>query len=1099
MQRRSQRGVEHFGGRAGRVSLWSGKGASPRVESGTRLWCGSLEPLPIGIPRLHSVEDVNKIAIQINLYMKFNFKIQQYQTDAVNAILNVFNGQPYYDNVSYSRNLHNTYETIQKQIGIIDNNVDILSNCVYKNKEIELTDNQLLKNIQLIQNENNINVSNNLINDIGRCSLDIEMETGTGKTYVYIKTIFELNKYYGWNKFIVVVPSIAIREGVNKTFQITTDHFMEQYGKKARFFIYNSSNLNNIDNFSSSSGINVMIINIQAFATSLNEGCKSKEARIIYTKRDEFSSYRPIDVIKSNRPIIIIDEPQKMGGIVTQTAIKNFNPLFCINYSATHTKQHNLVYVLDALDAFNKKLVKKIEVKGFEYKNHTGMNQYIYLENIVLSHTKPPMAKMEIDVAQHTGYTRKIFTFAVGDDLYYKSNYMEQYKNAYIISDIDPNHGSVTFINGMVIHNGEIIGDVVEQDMRRIQIRETIQSHFEKEEKLFEMGIKTLSLFFIDEVSKYRQYDNDGNEILGEYGRIFEEEYTSILKNYLTSHDTPYQKYLSNIDLSNTHKGYFSIDKKTGHIINSTCKRGSDSSDDISAYDLILKNKERLLSFDEPTRFIFSHSALREGWDNPNIFQICTLKHSDSTTQKRQEVGRGLRLCVNQSGNRMDIETLGDAFHTINKLTIIASESYKRFVEDLQSDIKRVLYDRPRIATKDYFEGKFIKVDEKSTIIDEKTANAIERYLITNQYIDMNKKISDKYRNDLEMGTLAQMPKILASIAEGIHNLIQSIFDDSILGKMIENGNQTRIKTNEQSDALKKKEFQELWKYINHQYIYTISFDSNELIRNSINHINNHLFVSELTYVISKGTQTEKMNENTLERGVAFEQVATLASTFENGKVSQIRYDLVGKIAKGTHLTRKTIVTILKGISTEKFALYKANPEEFITNVIQLINEQKATMIVAYISYDQIKKKYDSTIFAVKKSSNNIYKAIKDKIRIQNYIANTNCVGKGSKQCVMKDIDSINAVNVYTMLPKEFYIQTPIGNYSPDYVITFKDGTLKHIFFIAETNGNMNSLSITPIGKLKNHCGENLFIDIPTKNIKYHNVKNYQKLLCIMK
>ena len=892
--------------------------------------------------------------------MKFNFKIQQYQTDAVEAVARVFSGQPHYDKVSYIRDLGKPQVNQQIRLAVTEDEDDLLSETGYKNEAIELTDDQLLENIRTIQSENNIKVSDKLIGNVGRCSIDIEMETGTGKTYVYIKTMFELNKRYGWSKFIVVVPSIAIREGVNKTFQITADHFMEQYGKKARFFIYNSSNLNELDNFSSSSGINVMIINTQAFASSLKEDGKSKEARIIYSKRDEFGSRRPIDVIKANRPIIILDEPQKMGGEVTQKALQNFNPLFSLNYSATHAKQHNLVYVLDALDAFNKKLVKKIEVKGFEVKNLTGTSQYLYLENIVLSPNKPPMAKLEIEVAQQSGHARKLFTFGVGDDLFYRSNQIEQYKNGYVISDIEPVRGTVTFTNGTVIHQGEVIGDVVEQDMRRIQIRETIQSHFEKEEKLFEMGIKTLSLFFIDEVAKYRQYGEDGEELLGEYGKIFEEEYCNILNQYLTLFDTPYQKYLRSIEVTDTHKGYFSIDKKTGRSINSALKRGSEFSDDISAYDLILKNKERLLSFDEPTRFIFSHSALREGWDNPNVFQICTLKHSDSSTQKRQEVGRGLRLCVNQAGNRMDTEVLGDRIHEINKLTVIASQGYKGFVADLQSDIKKVLYDRPIAATSEYFKGKFVKVDGKPTVIDDKTANAIEFYLIANQYVDMDRKVTDKYRMDLDMGTLAPMPANLAPMAEGVHTLVQAVFDESTLARMVDDGKQTKIEKNELNDNFYKKEFQELWKRINHKYAYAVSFDSAELIEKSIKHIDSELFVPELTYTVSKGEQTDEMDANALERGEAFKSAKTRTTTLKRSEVSQIKYDLVGKIAEGTVLTRKTIVEIIKGISPLKFAMYKANPEEFITKVVRLINEQKATMIVEHagkLLFGRISKK----------------------------------------------------------------------------------------------------------------------------------------------
>ncbi len=553
--------------------------------------------------------------------MKFNFKIQQYQTDAVDAVVKVFNGQGFYDKINYIRDLGKMKsKDMQMTLGFTDEEMqlyDPTNDTGYKNELVELSDEQLLSNIQALQRQNNIKLSNSLVKDLGRCSLDIEMETGTGKTYVYIKTMFELNKKYGWSKFIVVVPSIAIREGVKKSFEITADHFMEHYGKKARFFIYNSSNLNLLDNFSSSSGINVMIINTQAFASSLKEDGRSKEARIIYSKRDEFGSRRPIDVIKANRPIIILDEPQKMGGEVTQKALKNFNPLFSLNYSATHAKHHNLIYVLDALDAFNKKLVKKIEVKGFEVKNFRGTDSYLYLEQIVLSSKKPPMAKIELEIGYNKSINRESRILGVGEDLYYVSQEMEQYKG-YTISEIDPLRGTVTFTNGEVISTGDIVGDISEKDMRRIQIRETILSHFEKEEKLFDKGIKCLSLFFIDEVAKYRQYDENGDEVLGEYGKMFEQEYINVLNEYVTLLDTPYQRYLKSTcsDVNEVHKGYFSIDKK-GHAIDSKVKRGSEFSDDISAYDLILKNKERLLSFDEPTRFIFSHSALREGWDNP--------------------------------------------------------------------------------------------------------------------------------------------------------------------------------------------------------------------------------------------------------------------------------------------------------------------------------------------------------------------------------------------------------------------------------------------------------------------------------------------------
>lgn len=1026
--------------------------------------------------------------------MKFNFKIQDYQTDAVDAVVKVFQGQGYHDKIDYIRDLGKISKP--QQIDMYDMEDDT----GYKNENIELTDEQLLINIQKLQSQNNIKQSQSLIKDLGRCSLDIEMETGTGKTYVYIKTMFELNKKYGWSKFIVVVPSIAIREGVKKTFEITADHFMEYYGKKARFFVYNSSNLNQLDNFSSSAGINVMIINTQAFASSLKEDGRSKEARIIYSKRDEFASRRPIDVIKANRPIIILDEPQKMGGSVTQNALKKFEPLFTLNYSATHAVKHNTIYVLDALDAFNKRLVKKIEVKGFEVKNFRGTDSYIFLEQIVLSSKKPPMARIELEIAYSKSINRETRILGVGDDLYYVSQEMEQYKG-YTISDVDPFYGTVTFTNGEVIKTGEVSGDVSESDMRRIQIRETILSHFEKEEKLFNMGIKSLSLFFIDEVYKYRQYDKDGNEVLGEYGQMFEQEYLSVLNDYITVFDTPYQKYLKSTcsDVGSVHKGYFSIDKKTGRSIDSILKRGSDSSDDISAYDLILKNKERLLSFDEPTRFIFSHSALREGWDNPNVFQICTLKHSDSQTAKRQEVGRGLRLCVNEHGNRMDVESCGDSVHDINMLTVIASESYKDFVTDLQKDIKTVLYDRPTTATSEYFKGKYIKVDEVPVLIDKNVADDIEFYLISNGYVDIKRKITDKYRTDIKMGTVAPLPEEIQSMTEGIHILIQSVYDDSIIKDMFNDGHETKVKENPLNDNFAKAEFQELWKQINHKYAYTVEFDSNELIRKSIAHINDKLFVSELQYTATIGRQKTEMNEYDVDRGDSFTGERVRTQSLKHVQTSQIKYDLIGKIAEGTVLTRKTIAAILKGLSVDKLYMFKNNPEEFISKVIKLIKEQKGTMIVEHISYNQLENDYDSTIFTAEKSSQPFEKAFHARKAIQDYVFTDGYAEKSVERRFAEDLDTAEEVCVYAKLPKGFYIPTPVGNYSPDWAIAFYEGTVKHIFFVAETKGTMESMNLKPIEQAKISCAKKLFNEMSTSKVKYHDVDSYQNLLNVMK
>ncbi len=1037
--------------------------------------------------------------------MKFNFKIQPYQTDAVNAVVRVFTGQGLHQKTTYRRDLGKQDDT--KQMPYIKEVFEEPDDATgYRNADVTLSDDQLLHNIRLLQQQNNIQESDSLVKDLGRVSLDVEMETGTGKTYVYIKTMFELNRQYGWNKFIVVVPSIAIREGVAKSFEYTAEHFKQYYKKIARVFVYNSSNLLDIDRFSKSSEIYVMIINTQAFAASMNEeknveGRKGDAAaRIIFNERESFGFRRPIDVIAANKPIIIMDEPQKMGGAVTQATLKKFNPLFTLNYSATHKKQHNLVYVLDAVDAYNQRLVKRIEAKGVEVKNFRGADSYLFFEDFVLSPNKPPMARIELEIRNDNGIKRVTRRLGIGDNLYYVSKEMEQYKG-FVLSHFDLNSATVTFQNDVTIHKGETFGDISERDKRRIQIRETILSHFAKEEDLFARGIKTLSLFFIDKVEKYRQYDENGNEVLGEYGKMFEEEYLYVLNQYVTMYDTPYQRYLKSVGMNETkvHRGYFSIDKKTGRSVDSSVKRGSEFSDDISAYDLILKNKERLLSFEEPTRFIFSHSALREGWDNPNIFQICTLKHSDNTVAKRQEVGRGLRLCVNQDGTRMDATTCGASVHDLNVLTIIADDSYKKFADELQDDIKKNLYERPKTADAKFFTGKVIDVDGQGVAIDVRTANLIEYYLIQNGYVDMDRRITEKYRDDIANGVVAPLPAELLPKTEGIHKLIRSVYDENILKEMIRNGNETKVRANPLNKNFYKKEFEELWGLINHKYVYTCSFDSAELVRKAIASIDEHLFVTELQYTTSVGAQKAVMDRDEVERGESFEGPKTKTQTLTHSEASRVKYDLIGKIAEGTALTRRTAAEILKGISSVRLNMFKRNPEEFITKTIHLINEQKATMIVEHIVYDRTDGTYDNEIFTAEKPNQDYSKAFRATKAIQDYIFTDGTAENSVEKRFASSLEAAEEVCVYAKLPRGFAIPTPVGQYAPDWAIAFNQGTVKHIFFVAETKGTMSSLELRPIEQAKIKCARKLFKQLSNGKVVYHDVDSYENLLNVMK
>ena len=1025
--------------------------------------------------------------------MKFKFKTQPYQQDAVSNICRVFKGQPYHDMVRYTRDLgikkKNDGLTQATFFDAFEENDD-----GFENAKILLEDVELFQNIKNIQQDNNYKLSETLVGGLGRCSLDVEMETGTGKTYVYIKSIFELNQRYGWSKYIIVVPSIAIREGVKKSFEMMSDHFMDQYGKKARFFIYNSKRLSELDSFASSNDIQVMIINVQAF------NARGADARRIDMVLDEFQSRRPIDVVAKTRPILILDEPQKMGGDATQQSLKKFNPLFNINFSATHKKHNNLVYSLDALDAYNKKLVKKIQVKGFEIKNLRGTNGYLYLQDIILSKNKPPMARLEFEINYNKSINRETRILGVERNLYYESKEMEQYKNGYIIKEINPFTNTVTFLNDIEIKIGEVIGDISDKDMRRVQIRETIHSHLQKEEILYNKGIKCLSLFFIDEVKKYRDYDVEDEK--GEYARIFEEEYTRALNDYITLFETPYIKYLKSITAQDTHKGYFSIDKK-GKFIDSKDNKET-GSDDISAYDLILKNKERLLSFEEPTRFIFSHSALREGWDNPNVFQICALKPGgDSAIAKRQEVGRGLRISVNMLGERADshyCSVTGNDFHKINMLTVIATDSYKDFVSDIQKDIKANLSDRPTKANKEYFKGKTISDGTNLIIVDDRTANRIESYLDNNGYIDENYKLTNEYFVDKENNALKELPETLSAYTESIYKLIEGVFNEKALEGMIEDANQTTVIDNALNDNFAKKEFQTLWNYINHKYAYKVEFDSEELIKKSIAHIDDKLFVAEMKYTVTIGEQRKTIDESQVKRGDSFGTTKTKTESILSVGGDDITYDLIGKIVAGTTLTRKTIVKILQGISADKFYMFRLNPEEFISKVIKLINEQKATMIIDHVTYNMTEGTYDTDIFTANQSKVDFNKAFKAKKAIQDYVTTDGTAEKSIERKFAEDLDNAEEVCVYAKLPRSFQIPTPVGNYAPDWAIAFNDNAgIKHIYFVAETKGTMSSLELRPIEQAKIKCARKLFNELSTSKVRYHDVASYDDLLNVMK
>lgn len=1035
--------------------------------------------------------------------MKLQFKHQKFQADAAKAVVDVFAGQPY---LTPTYMIDRGYEKIEAD-GVKSSQIAIKEEedfTGWRNERIvpELSDKLILEHLQKVQRTNQLKPSDKLE---GRYNLTIEMETGVGKTYTYIKTLYELNKHYGWSKFIVVVPSVAIREGVYKSFQVTQEHFAEEYGKKIRFFIYSSKNLEEIATFASDSSINVMIINMQAFNKSVdaNEKLESgkradKNSAIIFRKLDSFRSRRPIDVIAKTNPILIIDEPQSVEGAATKKNLKLFCPLLTLRYSATHKSDsiYNMVYRLDAMEAYNKRLVKKIAVKGITESGSTATEGFVYLESINVSKEKNPTASIQFDCKGAKGIRQKNVTVGIGYNLYDNSGNLDEYKVGFVVKSIDGRDNSVEFLNGIKIFAGDVIGKVSEDQLRRIQIRETILSHLERERQLFHKGIKVLSLFFIDRVEKYKQYDEAGHPFNGIYADMFEEEYNDIIGSMqLRAGDDDYIRYLEVISAHDTHAGYFSVDKKGKMTDSKLSDKKEGTSDDIDAYDLIMKNKELLLDRDpkkSPVRFIFSHSALREGWDNPNVFQICTLKQSSSEVRKRQEVGRGLRLCVNQDGERMDANVLGNDVQSINVLTVIASESYDSFAKGLQTELADAVAGRPVAVTADLFKDKVI-VDAggNEQVVDGDTAQAIYFDLIVNGYIDKKGVLTDKYYADKANGAI-QVAEEVADSRDSVINILDSVYDSRAMQP--ENARDKNVELQVDPDKLAMPEFKALWKRISPKSVYVVDFDTDELVNKAIASINRNLHVPKIFFKVETGAMDEIKSKDSLLDGSAFSK--SKSSTYDSSKQirvgSSVKYDLIGKLVGETGLTRKAVVAILTGIEKSVFEQFKFNPEEFIIKAAALINDEKATAIIQHITYNVLDEHYDTDIFTeptIKgKLGTNAMKA-------QRHLYDHIVYDSTNERNFASDLDTNTDVAVYVKLPDSFYIATPVGHYNPDWAIAFYEGTVKHIYFVAETKGSMSSMQLRLIEESKIHCAREHFKAISNGNVVYDVVDSYQSLL----
>ena len=1009
--------------------------------------------------------------------MRLQYKHQGFQQDAARAVVEVFRGQPLQDAFAYRMDVGK---------GVLDLEIQ-----GFRNHDLLLSDDLLTQNIRQVQISQDLHPIDRVLRDAnGTLALSIEMETGTGKTYTYIKTMYELYKHYGWTKFIIVVPSVAIREGVIKSLETMGDHFAEEYGERMQHFVYDSARLTAIDQFASDSKIHVMVINTQAFNAT------GADARRITMKLEDFAWRKPIDVIGQTRPILIIDEPQSVLGAdkknKTRQGLQQFKPLFSLLYSATHRKDdiYNQIYRLDAIDAFNKRLVKKIEVMGVEQVGTTATNGYLYLDSIVLSKKKgeAPRARISFDATTKVGLRIATRLVDEGFDIYAESGDLEAYRNSYIIERIDGAKGCIRLSSGQEIYEGQAIGAITEDILRRIQIRTTIQKHFEREQQLYKQGIKVLSLFFIDAVEKYRIYETGGETRKGRWAEIFEEEYLSVYNEMIQDlfMDEDYKQYLNKIAAIDTHAGYFSQDRK-GKMIDSTVKRGETASGDTDAYQLIMRDKERLLSFAEPTRFIFSHSALKEGWDNPNVFQICALKQSDSEVKKRQEVGRGMRLCVNQQGERQDSDLLGDGVYDINILTVVASESYKDFSEALQKELAESITSRAVLVTAALFTGKtIVKANGEKQKISESQAATIMEELISAGYVK-KQKLTEKYFEDKKAGKI-QLDEWQGE-QDAIIKELDKVFNPEVL--KVDNG-RGKETAKFQAERFAKDEFQALWKRINSKTYYEVNFETEGLILKAIAGLNESLHVTEIHIAITAGSLANINSKEELEEGRAM-QVGTTRNVKVNEAVaSGVRYDLVGELVQRTGLKRSTIAAILTGIKSETFGMYRKNPEEFIIRASNIINEQKAIAVIEYITYHKMNQEYDVSIFSEQELRGRIgIDAIQSEKSLYDLVV---VDSQGVEKHFAEQLEQQDAVEVYTKLPRGFYINTPVGKYNPDWAIVFREGEVKHIYFVAETKGSEDITQLRAVEHAKIECASRHFASISDSKLKFGVVKNYETL-----
>lgn len=973
--------------------------------------------------------------------MKLHFEPKlDYQMQAIEAVCDLFRGQEICRTEftvtmkapPSSTDLLTGAQPEQLTLGMAESDLGI-------GNRLTLLDDELHKNLADIQFRGGLPPSETLSSG----DFTVEMETGTGKTYVYLRTIFELNKRYGFSKFVIVVPSVAIKEGVYKTLQITEDHIKGLYaGVPFDYFLYDSSKPGPVRNFATSSNIQIMVVTVGAI--------NKKDVNNLYKESEKTGGEKPIDLIKATRPVVIVDEPQSVDGGLEgrgKEALDAMDPLCTLRYSATHVNKHHMVFRLDAVDAYERKLVKQIEVASATVEN---AHNKAFVRLVSVANKRGTIsARIELDVTTASGVKRQELAVSDGDDL-------EQLAKRPIYADfrvgeINTAKGSeymeLRYPGGEVfLQPGQAHGDVDALAVQREMIRRTIREHLDKEKRLRPLGIKVLSLFFVDAVDKYRQYDVGGNPVKGDYARIFEEEYCRAARL------PAYQSLFAEIDLNSAaeavHNGYFSRDKK-GRWTDTAENNAGNRENAERAYNLIMKEKEKLLSFDTPLKFIFSHSALKEGWDNPNVFQICTLRDIQSERERRQTIGRGLRLCVNQHGERV-------RGFEVNTLTVVATENYEQFAENLQKEIEAETGIRFGIVEQHQFAVIAVVAPDGQTVpLGIEQSKVLWEHLKVAGHIDAKGKVQDSLKKALKEGTL-----VLPAEFEAQKGQIADVLR-RVSGRLeIKNADERKPVPLRKAIYL-SDEFKALWDRIKYQTTYRVQFDNTKLITDCIS------ILQKAPTIAKARLQWRKADIAIGKAGVQATEKAG-ASTVVLDETDIELPDILTDLQDRTQLTRRTIISIL--IRSERLDDFKRNPQQFIELVAETINRCKRLALVDGIKYQMLGNQH---VYA---------QELFEKEELTGYLENTLIdTQKSIYQHVVYDstterdfadaLEKSDVIKLYAKLPSWFKVPTPLGNYNPDWAVLIEEDDTQRLYFVVETKSSLFADDLRDKENAKIACG----------------------------